>query len=128
MDIVRGRAGASEQRTANVTGTSWADPVLSSEHGVNISHVFFGPASRTYWHVHEYGQVLQVTSGNGWVVARDGSGGRLAVGDTVFIPPGEDHWHGADADSFLVHTSISLGGIEWRGEVTDEEYAAALRA
>ena len=110
MDIVRGRAGTSEHRTAHVTGTSWADPVLSSEHGVAIGHVYFGPASRTYWHTHERGQVLQVTTGQGWVCARDGTGGRIAVGDT-----------------FLVHVSISLGGIEWLDEVTDEEYAGALR-
>jgi quercetin dioxygenase-like cupin family protein len=125
MNIVRGRTGHSELRKAYATGNSWADPVLGGEHGVTMGHVFFEPRARTYWHSHERGQILIVTSGTGLLFSRSGEGGAIAVGDTAFIPPGEEHWHGAAADSFLVHVAISLGGADWLAEVTDAEYDAA---
>ena len=130
MKIVRGHTGASEMRTAYATGTSWADPVLGGEHGVTMGHVFFEPRARTYWHRHERGQILIVTSGTGLLVSRSGEGGAIAVGDTAFIPPGEEHWHGAAADSYLVHIAISLGGADWLDAVTEPEYedAAATAA
>jgi len=84
MKIVRGRTGHSELRAAYATGNSWADPVLGGEHGVTMGHVFFEPRARTYWHRHERGQILIVTSGIGLLFSRSGEGGaqlleRLAV-------------------------------------------------
>lgn len=52
---------------------------------------------------------------------------RLGVGDTVWVPPGEMHWHGASADGFLLHLAVSLGTTEWHGPVGDDEYGAAGR-
>ena len=61
----------------------------------------FTPGARTHWHVHPMGQVLHVTDGTALVVTRDGSVLRARAGDTVVcFPPGEEHWHGATADSF----------------------------
>jgi len=124
MKINRGReAGTkSELRTATFTGEVWGDPVLPETDGVVINNVFFAPGARTHWHTHHQGQVLVVTSGSGRARSRDGSGGRLSAGDVVWIPPGEEHWHGADADSYMLHLAISLGGHDWLDPVTDEEY------
>lgn len=124
MKINRGReAGTvSELRTATFTGEVWGDPVLPETDGVLINNVFFAPGARTHWHTHDQGQILVVTSGGGRARSRDGSGGRLSPGDVVWIPPGEEHWHGADADSYMVHLAISLGGHDWLDAVTDEEY------
>ena len=124
MKINRGReAGTrSEQRTATFTGEVWGDPVLPETDGVLINNVFFAPGARTHWHTHHQGQFLVVTAGGGRARARDGNGGELAAGDVVWIPPGEEHWHGAAPDSYLLHLAISLGGHDWLDPVTDEEY------
>jgi quercetin dioxygenase-like cupin family protein len=125
MKINPGReaALASQQRSDTFTGEVWGDPVLEATDGVLINSVFFAPRARTYWHRHERGQVLYVTSGQGRIFDRDGRGATIRAGDTVWIPPGEEHWHGADAGTYLVHLAISLGKTEWLDEVTDEEYA-----
>ena len=127
MQIVRGRdatAPAVKRLAADyVTGVSWADPVAVGADGTAIGHVFFEPGSRTYWHTHKNGQILQVTSGRGIVRSRDGSGGVIAVGDTVLIPAGEEHWHGAAPDSFLVHISITREAPDWLEAVSDEDYS-----
>ena len=124
MKINRGReAGTrSEQRTATFTGEVWGDPVLPETHGVLINNVFFAPGARTHWHTHHQGQILVVTAGGGRARARDGNGGELAAGDVGWIPPGEEHWHGAAPHSYLLHLAISLGGHDWLDPVTDEEY------
>jgi quercetin dioxygenase-like cupin family protein len=127
MRIARGRSAgqASEERGPTFTGRVWADPVLGSEDGVAINAVFFEPGARTHWHTHELGQVLYVTHGEGFVQARDGTGDRISAGDVVHIAPGEDHWHGAARESYLLHVAISLGEADWGDPVTDEDYAIA---
>jgi len=70
--------------------------------------------------------VLCVTHGQGRVRSRDGSGGVVAAGDVVHIAPGEEHWHGAAPDSFMLHLAISLGKSEWLDAVSDEEYGKAF--
>lgn len=57
----------------------------------------FTPDARTNWHSHALGQTLFCTDGAGLVVSRDGTVIRLTPGDTVWTPPGEEHWHGAGA-------------------------------
>ncbi len=125
MKINRGRekAARSEQRSETFTGKVWADRVLADPNGaVGVGSIFFEPRARTYWHRHSGGQVLVVTHGEGRVRSRDGKGGTIAAGDVVHIQPGEEHWHGAGPDSYLLHHAISLGKTEWLREVTDEEY------
>jgi quercetin dioxygenase-like cupin family protein len=124
MKINRGRETAlgSELRSTNFTGEVWADPVLESTGDVMINSVFFAPGARTYWHRHEHGQILYVTSGQGRVRSRDGQGGTIRAGDTVWIPPGEEHWHGASSGTYLVHLAISLGTSEWLAEVGEDDY------
>jgi quercetin dioxygenase-like cupin family protein len=126
MRINPGREASlpSQRRGDTFTGEVWADPVLESTGDVMINSVFFAPGARTHWHAHERGQVLYVTSGQGWIFNRDGEGGSIRAGDTVWIPAGEEHWHGADGDSYLVHLAISLGKADWLDPVTDAEYEA----
>lgn len=126
MKIIKARAEDSTivMRTETFTGQVWGDSMLAETDGVLINSVHFGPCSRTYWHRHEGGQILEVTSGHGWIATRDGGAYRISKGDTVWTPPGEDHWHGSDDDSFLVHMAISLGKTEWLEEVGTDEYEA----
>ncbi len=130
MDVMRGRSpeGKLEQRDDTFTGLVWGDPLLRSPSGVGMSTVYFAPGARTYWHRHDGGQVLHVTSGEGMVVTRDGPAARVRAGDLVWASPGEVHWHGAGNESFLVHTTVSLGETTWLGEVTPEEYASGQQA
>ena len=48
------------------------------------------------------------------------------MGDTVWIAPGEKHWHGASPDTNMVHLALQehLDGnhVNWLEHVTDEQY------
>jgi quercetin dioxygenase-like cupin family protein len=50
----------------------------------------------------------------------------IKPGDTVWIPPGVKHWHGASATSGMTHVAISeaLDGktVDWLEHVSDEQY------
>ncbi|MFD0745556.1 cupin domain-containing protein [Phytohabitans flavus] len=89
-----------------------------------MASVFFAPGARTYWHSHEKGQILVVTAGSGLVCSAGGVPQLLHPGDTVWVPPGEAHWHGGGPETYLVHLAISLGQTGWRDAVTDDEYLA----
>lgn len=107
----------------NFTGEAWIDSVNhDTENGVMIGNVMFTPGAHTNWHTHERGQILKVLAGSGWVCDKGGEPKRLAVGDTVWCPPGTVHWHGADDGCYMMHTAISLGKTSWMGS-SDEEYA-----
>ena len=125
MRIVHGRAepAPSERRRETITGEAWFDPVLPATDGTTITTVFFSPAARTYWHRHEHGQILQVLAGRGLICADGGRPRVISAGDTVWVPAGERHWHGAAPDSFLTHTAISLGVTRWAEAVAEAEYA-----
>ena len=51
-------------------------------------------------------------------------------GQTVYCPPGEEHWHGASPDSFMEHLAMLDNAADpsttttWLAHVTDEEYLA----
>lgn len=124
MIIVHGRdaARASDKRGATFTGEVWADPVLPGVDGTTIGTIVFTPGARTFWHSHERGQILQVLAGAGFVCTRGLEPEPLRAGDTVWVPPGEQHWHGAAPDAFLTHTAISLGTTEWADEVAASDY------
>jgi len=131
MKVFHGRAEGkvSEQRGATFTGVVWADPIMPATDNVGINSVFFTPGARTYWHKHELGQVLQVTAGKGWICAEGQDPQPIRQGDVVWIPPNERHWHGAAADTYMIHVATSLGKSEWQEEVSEQDYArGAARA
>ncbi|MEV0048995.1 (R)-mandelonitrile lyase [Saccharopolyspora sp. NPDC003752] len=94
--------------------------------------VRFTPGARTNWHSHAVGQTLHVTEGVGFVVNRDGKVIRVRAGDTVWTPPGEEHWHGGTNSTCMSHIAMVEGtddgdGTTWLEPVTDEQYTAAHR-
>jgi quercetin dioxygenase-like cupin family protein len=128
VKVNRGReAGAtSMSRSETFTGTVLMDPVMQGIPDTLMASVSFPPGARTDWHHHERGQILIVTSGAGYARTRAGQTAALAAGDVVYFEPGEEHWHGAGPDSYLVHIAISLGTTSWLDEkVSDEDYALA---
>jgi quercetin dioxygenase-like cupin family protein len=123
MEIIQNaHAGMPTQlRSDTFTGLVYGDPVLGAE-GVAVNGVFFAPGARTYWHSHESGQFLYVLSGSGMICAEGGRSQVINVGDVVWSPPGERHWHGGGPDTMLLHLAVSLGHTTWLQEVSDAEY------
>ena len=132
MDIFL--AGSRPTRRASsdwFTGTVWQDPINTppAPARVNSARVAFEPGARTAWHTHPLGQTLFVISGVGRVQTKGGPVREIRPGDTVWIPPGEKHWHGASPHNGMVHIAMheSLDGthVTWMEQVTDEEYVVA---
>ena len=115
------------------TGDVYMTPIYNGTglSRMTVALVRFTPGARTNWHSHAVGQTLHVTEGVGLVGVRDGSVVRVRAGDTVVCPPGEEHWHGAAADTFMSHLAmleaLPSGGdpTTWLEPVTDEQYQAA---
>ena len=88
--------------------------------------VTFEPGARTAWHTHPLGQTLIVTAGVGRVQHWNGPIQEIRPGDTVWIPPGVKHWHGASPSTGMTHIAIaeSLDGkvVDWLEKVGDAQY------
>src|SRR5882757_1769530 len=53
---------------ANFTGTVWVQPLLPNDSIFQcvVGSVTFEPGARSYWHTHNSGQMLLITSGTGY--------------------------------------------------------------
>ncbi|NNE22720.1 MAG: cupin domain-containing protein [Rhizobiales bacterium] len=112
------------------SGTVWIDPIVEAPEPARVRalRVAFQPGARTAWHTHPLGQTLYVMSGVGRFQTEGEAVVTLRPGDTVWIPPGEKHWHGAAPDTAMVHLAIqeALDGsnVDWMEHVTDADYQA----
>ena len=110
------------------TGTVWQDPIIEADEPARVRalRVSFDPGARTAWHTHPLGQTLYVISGVGLVGLRNEAPQLIKAGDTVWIPPGEEHWHGASATNSMTHIAIqeALNGsvATWLEKVSDGQY------
>ncbi len=110
------------------TGTVRFDAVIDAPEParVNAVRVSFDPGARTAWHTHPFGQTLHVLSGAGLVGLRGEAPRRIRAGDTVWIPPGEEHWHGAAPETDVVHLAIQEregdSAASWLEKVDDADY------
>lgn len=99
-----------------------------SPEGTTVVHVTFEPGARNNWHSHPLGQTLIVTSGCGYVQSWEGPIRVIRLGDVMWCPPGEKHWHGASPTTGMSHIAVqeALDGryVDWMEEVTDEQYRA----
>jgi quercetin dioxygenase-like cupin family protein len=133
MDIKPLGSMPSRRMTADsFTGTVWQDPIIEAPAPARIrsAWVRFEPGARTAWHTHPLGQTLHVFSGAGRVQAFGGPVREIHAGDTVWIPPGEKHWHGAAPNVAMTHLAMQehLDGshVTWLEHVTDEQYNAKV--
>jgi quercetin dioxygenase-like cupin family protein len=117
---------------ANFTGEVYVNPIHPSREPSRLiaALVRFTPGARTNWHSHTPGQTLHCTDGLGLVATRDGTVIRMRPGDTVWTPPGEEHWHGATEGNLMCHYALLEGtgdcdGTTWLEPVTDEQYRPA---
>ena len=113
------------------TGTVWQDMIVTAEAPARLvaARVSFGPGARTNWHTHPLGQTLYVISGVGRVQTEGQPVREIRAGDTVWIPPGEKHWHGASPTTGMVHIAMqeALNGntADWIEPVSDADFAAS---
>ena len=101
--------------------------MLSTER-VTIGNVTFEPGCRNNWHIHHKGgQILLCTAGRGYYQEWGKEPVVLRPGDSVYIPAGVKHWHGAAPDSWFSHLAIEIPGEntsnEWLEPVNDNEYS-----
>ncbi len=129
MDIKRnGTQPSGKGPEEYFTGAVRIDPLFQAPDPARVTGalVTFEPGARTAWHTHPLGQTLIVTSGSGWAQRLGGPVEEIRLGDVIWFPPGEKHWHGATATTGMTHIAIQerLDGkaVEWMEKVTDEEY------
>ncbi len=129
MDIFP--AGSRPSRLASsdwFTGRVWQNPIVEAPEPARVRalNVTFEPGARTAWHTHPLGQTLHVTAGVGLVCMRGESPQIIREGDTVWIPPEQEHWHGATASNMMTHLAIqeALDGkvANWLEPVSDADY------
>ena len=125
------RSGSQPSTTGaveNFIGSVRVDDRFKGSGGARISGatVTFEPGARTAWHTHPLGQTLIVTQGVGRVQHEHGPVQEIHPGDTIWIPPGVKHWHGASPTVGMSHIAFSeaLDGktVEWMEQVSDEQY------
>jgi quercetin dioxygenase-like cupin family protein len=96
--------------------TEGADPV-------KLTRVEFGPAARTNWHTHGGVQILFIVAGRCRFQHAGGSVAEAGAGETIYIPAGEKHWHGATPEAPMVHVAMNFAPeTEWLEPVSAEQY------
>ena len=133
MQIIKSNSRPTRKASSEYfTGNVWQDPIIEADEPARVRalRVSFEPGARTAWHIHPLGQTLHVISGVGLMGLRNEAPQLIKAGDTVWIPPGEEHWHGASATNSMTHIAIqeALNGsiAEWLDKVSDVEYQLNL--
>ena len=110
------------------TGIAWQDQIIEAPEPARVRalKVAFEPGARTAWHTHPLGQTLYIISGIGLMGLRNRIPQLVKAGDTIWIPPDEEHWHGAYPTNSMTHIAIQevLNGrvAKWLDKVSDDEY------
>jgi quercetin dioxygenase-like cupin family protein len=99
----QGRQPTAKAPAQNFTGDVYVNQVKTPDEPSRliVGYVRFTPGARTNWHFHALGQTPALHDGIGLVVTPDGTVIQMRPGDTVWTPPGEEHWHGATAGNFF---------------------------
>ena len=112
-------------------GDVWFDVIYRGEEPsrARANMVRFAPGARTAWHSHGLGQTLYIVEGAALIQSRGGVIIEAHPGDVIYTPPGEEHWHGAVPDHFMIHLALwenpgPDGAPEntWLEHVADDEY------
>ena len=83
--------------------------VGDSNEVLRIAVINFSPGATTVFHTHTFNQTLYVTKGKG-IVATEKEEITVTPGTFIFIPAGENHWHGATKDTAFSHIAIMPPG------------------
>ncbi|WP_069883833.1 (R)-mandelonitrile lyase [Streptomyces luteocolor] len=129
MHITRNRPDSAQGPAEHFTGSVWLDEIAAppAPSRLRMFSVHFAPGAHTAWHTHPHGQVLHVTEGEGFVQREGGPVEPIRAGDTVWIEPGEAHWHGAGPRTFMTHLATVEAAedgatVDWGAHVDAETY------
>ena len=132
MQIKRNSLDTTAAPEDRFTGSVYVDTVADPSNGSRLfaGNVHFTPGARTAWHTHPNGQTIWVTEGVGLCQREGGAIEVIRPGDRVFFEQGENHWHGAAPNRFMVHIAMvevdeEGNSATWGEHVSDAEYAAA---
>lgn len=135
MKVTRSSAATSKGPSDWFTGDVYIDSIAepAGPYRLAAANVHFTPGARTAWHTHPLGQTIFVTEGIGRCQREGGPVEEIRPGDRVFFEPGENHWHGAAPDRFMVHLAMQQldeegNAVTWSEHVADNEYDAAAAA
>ncbi|ASD22550.1 cupin [Cryobacterium sp. LW097] len=115
-------------------GDVWFDPITvphDDDQRMVVGLVRFAPGARTAWHSHARGQYLRVTGGVGRFGTRDGEIVEVHPGQTLYTPPGQEHWHASAAGTFMEHLAMFENADDpavttsWLEHITDDDYRGA---
>jgi len=113
-------------------GDVWVDPIVSpqdDDQRATLALVTFAPGACTAWHSHARGQFLRVTRGTAHFGTRDGKVITARPGDTVYVSPGEEHFHASAEGTFMEHLAMLESADDpsttttWLEHVSDEDLA-----
>lgn len=112
-------------------GDAWVDLIAAPHDGEQramVVQVRFAPGTRTAWHSHARGQYCHVTDGVALFGDRAGNVIEVYPGQTIYTPPGQEHWHAAPPDTFMSHIALLEAGEDpatttvWGEHITDDQY------
>ncbi len=117
-------------------GDVWVDMIAvphDDDQRMSVAVVKFAPGARTAWHSHARGQYLRVTQGVARFGTRDGDIIDVYPGQTLYTPPGQDHWHASADGTFMEHIAMLESGDDpaattvWKAHITDDEYEGKVQ-
>jgi quercetin dioxygenase-like cupin family protein len=117
-------------------GDVWVDMIAvphEPEQRMTVAVVKFAPGARTAWHSHARGQYVRVTQGVARFGTRDGEVIEVNPGQTLYTPPGQDHWHAAAGETFMEHIAMFESGDDpasstiWKEHVSDAALDGQVR-
>jgi 4-carboxymuconolactone decarboxylase len=111
------------------TGAVRVEPLFrAGPSDTSAAYVRFEARARSAWHTHPLGQILIVTDGVGWIQRWGEPIEEMRVGDVVWIPPHQKHWHGASSGSAMTHiaitSAVSAKNVDWMEKVSEAQYMA----
>ncbi|MGA1836965.1 cupin domain-containing protein [Herbiconiux sp. 11R-BC] len=113
-------------------GDVWLDVIAAphtDDQRMTVATVRFAPGARTAWHSHARGQYLRVTAGVARFGDREGNILEVRPGETLYTPPGQEHWHAAGGEGFMEHIIMMESADDpsqsavWAEHVSDEDLA-----
>lgn len=107
--------------------------LLKSSGNTMITHFWFSPGSRNFWHYHpNVEQTLLVLDGEGFYQEEGKEKRVIRKGDVIVSKANVRHWNGATPDKALVCMTVTEhsfdGHVVQLRSVTDEEYGLSTRA
>ena len=77
---------------------------------LQVNVVTFHDGAVNKFHAHTFDQVLLVSAGEGIVQVGGQPERHVTLGDLIFVPAGERHWHGAAPGKSMSHLTVATPG------------------